>query len=318
MMSVQPATPYYAWQIEVFLTRTIGQGYNPNFIEVIGAYDEHGIDQSWLVLQQAFPGVRFFFYRDEREDKRYACSVQAHILKKHWSKFPELKKDAIFFHDADFIFTRYFDFTPYLEDDKWYFSNCDSYLGADYLESKGAHPTRTMKNGDPEMLLDGMAKVLGMCSCTIRAHRKKSGGAQKLLKNVTEGYWTEVDRDITALYDWLMKHKNEYIIEGKTGNDIQMWTTNMWCELWNAWKRGVRVELPEAFDFAWATCHTNRWYEKAFFHNAGVQHAGQGMFFKGAYVEESPYGVELELSDERCSKKYYEYVQEVGENSVLV
>ena len=48
-MSVQPATNYYAWQVEVFLTRTLSQGYNPNFIDVIGAYDV-SIDQSWLVL----------------------------------------------------------------------------------------------------------------------------------------------------------------------------------------------------------------------------------------------------------------------------
>ena len=315
LLSIQPATPYYAWQMEVFLTRTIAQGYNPNFIDVVCATEGGGIDQSWLILQQAFPGVRFFFYRDERVDRRYACSVQAHILKKHWQQFPELKNDAVFFHDADFIFTRYFDFTPYLQDDKWYFSNCDSYLGADYLESKGEHPTKLFKER-PEMLLDGMATVVGICSCTIRANRGKSGGAQKLLKNVTAGYWDEVDRDITNLYAWLLDNKDEYG-EGET-NDIQIWTTNMWCELWNAWKRGVKVEIPAEFDFAWATCHASRWSEKVFFHNAGVQHANQGMFFKGAYISKLPYGVELELSDERCSKQYYDYVQEVGENSVLL
>jgi len=313
-MSVQPATPYYAWQIEVFLTRTISQGYNPNYIEVIGSY-ESSINKSWRVLQQAFPAVRFFFYPDTREDRRYACSVQAHILHKHWLQFPELKNDAIFFHDADFIFTRYFDFEPYLQDNKWYFSDCDGYLGVDYLESKGSHPTKLTNKGEPEMLLDGMATVLGMCSCTIKAHRGKSGGAQKLLKNVTDKYWWEVDRDITNLYDWLLKHKDEYGDEER--NSIQIWTTNMWCELWNAWKRGVRVELPESFDFAWATCHSNRWEERAFFHNAGVQHGGQGMFFKAAYIDKLPYGEELEVDPIRCSKNYYDYVQEVGKNSVL-
>ena len=315
MLSVQPATQYYAWQIEVFLSRTIAQGYNPNFIEVIGAIEGNNIDQSWLVLQQAYPGVRFFFYKDDREDKRYACSVQAHVLKKHWSKFPELKKDAIFFHDADFIFTRYFDFSPFLQDDKWYFSNCDGYLGADYLESKGSHPTKIFK-GKPEMLLDGVATAVGICSCTIRAHRGKSGGAQKLLKNVTAGYWDEVDQDITTLYSWLLENKDEYGDEER--NSIQIWTTNMWCELWNAWKRGVKVEIPEEFDFAWATCHISRWDEKAFFHNAGVQHGEQGMFFKAGYIDKMPYGTELEVDDNRCSKKYYDIVQQVGKSSVLV
>ena len=95
-MSVQPATNYYAWQVEVFLTRTLSQGYNPNFIDVIGAYDV-SIDQSWLVLQQAFPAVRFFFYKDTREDRKYPPSIQSHILTKHWLQFPELKKMPSFF-----------------------------------------------------------------------------------------------------------------------------------------------------------------------------------------------------------------------------
>jgi len=315
LLSVQPATTYYAWQIEVFLTRTIEQGYNPNFIDVVGAF-EHSIDQSWLVLQQAFPAVRFFFYKDTRENKRYSPSLQSHILRKHWIRYPELKGDSIFFHDADFIFTRFFDFTPYLQDKKWYFSNCDSYLGADYLESKGSHPTRTMRDGRPEMLLDGMATVLGMCSCTVRAHRGKSGGAQKLIKNVTHAYWEEVENDANNLYDWLLKNKDEYGDEKI--NSIQIWTTSMWSELWNAWKRGVTVEIPEAFDFAWATCHISRWDERSFFHNAGVQHANQDMFFKAAYIDSLPYGEDLEVSKERCSKMYYDYTQEVGKKSVLI
>ena len=165
------------------------------------------------------------------------------------------------------------------------------------------------------MLLDGMATVVGICSCTIRANRKGAGGAQKLLKNVTEGYWDEVDRDITNLYTWLLEHKDEYGEEDR--NTIQIWTTNMWCELWNAWKRGVKVEIPAAFDFAWATCHKSRWDEKAFFHNAGVQNSQQGMFWKAGYTDKLPYGIRLELSEERCSKKYYDYVQEVGRSSVL-
>ena len=314
-MSVQPATNYYAWQVEVFLTRTLSQGYNPNFIDVIGAYDV-SIDQSWLVLQQAFPAVRFFFYKDTREDRKYPPSIQSHILTKHWLQFPELKKDAVFFHDCDFIFTRFFDFEPYLQDDKWYFSDCDSYLGADYIESKGSHKVNKMKNGEPEMLLDGMARALGMCSCTVRAKRGRSGGAQKLIKNVSHKYWAEVEKDTINLYNWLIEHKDEYGDEER--NSIQVWTASMWGELWNAWKRDVQLEIPDSFGFAWATCHKSRWEEKSFFHNAGVQNSDQEMFYKGDYTKKFPYGLDLKLSDNRCSKAYYDIVQDVGKNRVIL
>ena len=37
------------------------------------------------------------------------------MLKKHFKKFPELSEAAIFFHDCDFIFTKYFMFNLNVE-----------------------------------------------------------------------------------------------------------------------------------------------------------------------------------------------------------
>ena len=234
----------------------------------------------------------------------YPPAIQAHILKKHFTVFPELSKDAIFFHDCDFVFTKYFDFEPFIHDENWYFSDTRSYVASEYIESKGRG------------LLEGMCQVVGLCACTVRAKKESSGGAQKLMKNLTAAYWEEVETDSINLYNWLLQEKDNY---GEAEvNDIQVWTASMWSELWNAWKHGHNVIVPEEFDFAWATCSVAKWDSLSFYHNAGVVSDKNGMFFKAAYVNTFPYHENLELSPDRCSSKYFEMVKKTGETSVLI
>jgi len=314
-LSAQPATDYYAWQVEVYLENFLGLGYNGNNIEVLGSYKDF-ISDSWLKLQQKYPYVRFFFYRDEMGNCNYPPAIQAHILKKHFEKFPELSNDAIFFHDCDFVFTKYFDFSKFQHDDKWYFSDTISYVGAKYIESKGYHKTERRPDGSAPSILDGMAKVVGLCSCTVRARQDLSGGAQKLMKNLTSEYWAEVEEDAVNLYNWLLQEKDNYG-ENET-NDIQIWTASMWSELWNAWKRGFDVVVPEEFNFSWATCPVEKWDLLSFYHNAGVVNDKTGMFFKAGYINKFPYNETLTLDEKRCSSRYYEMIKKTAETSVLI
>tara|TARA_R110000751_G_scaffold94339_1_gene184113 strand:- start:1529 stop:2458 length:930 start_codon:yes stop_codon:yes gene_type:complete len=302
-MSAQPANDYYAWQTEVYLDNFLGLGYNGNNIEVVAAYLDF-IPDSWIKLQQKYPHVRFFFYLDDMGECNYPPAVQAHMLKKHFKKFPELSEAAVFFHDCDFIFTKYFDFSKFQHDDNWYFSDTISYVGADYIDSKG------------EGLLDAMASVVGLCSCKVRANQENSGGAQKLMKNLTAEYWAEVEEDSINLYNWLLQEKDKYGDAEK--NDIQIWTASMWSELWNAWKYNHNVIVPKEFDFCWATCHIDKWDTVSFFHNAGVVDSKSAMFFKAGYIETLPYLEDLEIDDQRCSNKYFNAVKATGETSVLI
>lgn len=314
-MSAQPATDYYAWQVEVYLDNFLSLGYNGNNIEVLGAFKEY-VPDSWLKLQQKYPYVRFFFYKDEMGNCNYPPAIQAHILKKHFEVYPELSNEAIFFHDCDFVFTKYFDFSKFQHDDKWYFSNTISYVGANYIESKGYHKTERRGDGSAPNILDGMAKVVGLCACTVRSRQDRSGGAQKLMKNLTKEYWQEVEEDSVNLYNWLLQEKDNY--GDSEINDIQIWTASMWSELWNAWKYGNEVVVPKEFDFAWATCPIEKWDLVSFYHNAGVTSDNNGLFFKARYINEFPYGKDLNISNNRCSYKYYDMIKKTGETSVLI
>lgn len=303
LLNCQPATDYYAWQVEVNLDNLLSMGYSDNSIDVVAGYTDR-VPESWMALAKRFSNVRFHFYPDTREDKTYPPSIQSHLLAKHWKRHPYLSKEAVFFHDCDFIFTKPFNFHEYLNDDKWYFSDCTSYLGYDYIVGKS------------EMLLELMCETVDICSCKIRSSQSH-GGAQKLIKGVHADYWESVEKDSMALYKLMMTPKVQAMKKEDDPNPIQAWTASMWAELWNGWKRGVVVETPREFDFAWATDVVDKWDAVSFFHNAGVGNSNSGMFFKGDYTDKLPYDEELELDKGRCSNIYFDIVKRVGENTCL-
>ncbi len=261
--------------------------------------DEVGSD--WLALQKGYP-AQFFFYEDTRTDKAYQPGVQAHILEKHWRANPYLDNEAVFFHDVDFIFTRPFDFKPFLNDDIWYFSDTISYIGAEYIKYKG------------EDVLDAMCGSIGIDKQLVIDNQMNSGGAQKLFKNINADYWKKVYDNQLKL--WYIMGTVEHIKKEGDPYGIQRWTASMWSELWTGWMMGYEVRVPKEFDFCWATDGIKRWNDLAFFHNAGVVSAGD-KFFKGGYINNTPYKENLNISDTFASKKYWIWVKAVGLNSVL-
>lgn len=302
-MTAQPATDYYAWQVEVNLDNLLSMGYSDNSIDVVAGYSDR-VPSSWMALAKRFSNVRFHFYPDTREDKTYPPSIQAHILAKHWKRHPYLSKEAVFFHDCDFIFTKKFNFHDYLNDDNWYFSDCSSYLSYDYIVGKS------------ETLLEMMCETVDICSCKIKS-AASHGGAQKLIKGVHAEYWEDVEKDSMNLYKLLSSPKAQKMKKEEDPNPIQAWTASMWAELWNGWKRGFNVVTPREFDFAWATDVIDKWDQVSFFHNAGVGDSNSGMFFKGNYTDRHPYDEELELDKGRCSSMYFDIVKNVGRNTCL-
>lgn len=301
LLSAQPATDYYAWQVEAYLENFIQLGYNGNLIDVVAGY-KNNIPRSWRLIQQKFPYVRFFFYEDTMVKCNYAPAIQSHILEKHFTEHPYLEKDAIFFHDCDFLFTKYFDFNPYLQDNKWYFSDTISYIGYNYISSKG------------DNVVDKMCEIIGIDKELVKSNQNNSGGAQKLMKNINADYWKQVYDNSLNLYNGLQELANQK----KEGDPygLQIWCASMWAELWTAWKLGHEVIVPKEFDFCWATCPIERWDQVSFFHNAGVPDNKQGMFFKADYIDKYPFDTDLEISQRRCSYSYYKFLKSF--KSVLV
>ena len=105
----QPASLYYAWQVEVMLNNFIANGIDLKNVDIVCGKISDEVGSDWIALQNGY-NANFYFYEDTRDDKTYQPSLQAHILEKHWKANCILECTPIFFHDADFLFVRPFDF----------------------------------------------------------------------------------------------------------------------------------------------------------------------------------------------------------------
>ncbi len=314
-LSCQPAIDRYTWEVEVYLENFLKMGVPPQQIHLVNGLDREWkeIPQNWRRLQQKYSSVNFWFYYDTRPlDNNYPPSLQAHLLEKHWIHNPHLEQETIFFHDADFILTRPFDFTPFLQDEHWYLSNTISYIGAEYIRSKG------------EEVLDKMCSIADIDKRFVVYNQGGSGGAQKLIKKVDSEYWKNVYqlsmrfwREVPLVSERIKKEKQS---KGEPYHELQHWTMSMWAELWTGWKLGKSTRVVKEFNFMFATNPIGDWETYPFFHNAGVMSNDRDkLLYKGDYDTRLPYKLGLLDADEtKASFRYYQWVKEVGKTSCLI
>lgn len=287
----QPATIYFAWQIDVMLHSFMSVGVSPHEIDVICSNTE-GIDQHFNELMKKYPGVRFVFYEDSRDYKGYIPSIKQHLLSKHLKSFPELQKVPIFLHDSDIALTKPINFQSLLNDNIWYYSDTCSYLNYEYIISKGRD------------VLEKMIEIADISEDILIGNSRNSGGAQYLMKNVTPDMMDEVVQMSHDLYDPLLKMGEEKKKKDPSYHPLQIWTAEMWAMLWVPWKRGTMTICPKELNFCWATDPKNKWHNVSIFHNAGVTKKSDEMFYKGAYTGSMP-DLSLDLVPKRCSYNYY-------------
>lgn len=312
-LSCQPAISRFTWEVEVYVNNFIEMGVNPSDIHVVLGLDISlkGIPIDWIKLRDHYSSVKFFFYKDTRGLNTYQPSLQAHILEKHWKANPSMENEDIFFHDADFIFTKPFDFGAFLNDDIWYLSDTVSYIGADYIRSKG------------DEVFEAMCGIAGLDPKMVSHQQVNSGGAQKLIKKVPISYWRDSFDMQMELWEKIPPISHRIAEEKKNNGEdylvLQHWTMSMWSELWMAWKIGRETRVSKKFDFHFAIDHIDRWLDRSFFHNAGVTGPDKGIFFKGMFNDKLPYGYEIPNARKNVTGwKYFQYIQEVGKKSCLL
>jgi hypothetical protein len=304
-ISAQPATIYYAWQVEVYINNFIENGVLPHNIHVLFLVDGE-IPNEINVLQRNYSNIGFHFYNDNRVDRSYIPSIYFNAVKQHFKKHPELENETIMFHDSDTILLKPFEQTWQLLGNKiWYFSDTNSYINYDYIMQKG------------EDVYQRMLDIVGLDGIVPKICNSNSGGAQHLIKNSTYSFWNKVEKDSIALYK--MFCETEHLYQKKHDGDypIQKWTAGMWSLLWNAWYFGNEVKVSDKLNFCWATDKIEWMHDKQFLHNAGVTEMGQNLFYKGGYTNTLPYGKNLLISQEYCSYEYYKWIEKVASISPL-
>lgn len=301
----QPASTYYAWQVEVMINNFIEKGINPNHIDVVCWKQNGVVPEEWLKLASGYP-ARFFFYDDERETKHYISSIRPNILKQHFKANEELEKDTIFYHDCDIVFTNRIDFDKYLNDDKCYGSDTRWYISHDYIIGKG------------EDVLDKMCEIVSIPKHIVKANELNSIGAQYLMKGINWRFWEEVEKDCETLFKEITELNNIKKRENPSYHELQIWCSDMWSVLWGLWKLGKETVCDPDLEFSWGTSTESDWHRLNIFHNAGVVNGNDGLFYKADYINRLPYNIAPEPKKGTASWHYWNEIQKTAKNSRLI
>jgi len=317
-ISAQPCIIYYAWQVEVMLDNFkeigIGDEYD---IHCLIAYDNaaKGLDDSAHLFQKIAwkhrHFAKFFYYHDTRERPiSYISSIRPNLLKQHFKENPELSERVFLYHDCDILLTKYPDFIKqYCEDDlNWYVSDTISYISHKYIKSKG------------QRVLNEMLSKFGISEDFIQRREDQSGGCQYIMKGVDWKFFHKMERDCEVLFRDVTKLNSDLKTENPTYHELQIWCSDMWSILWNAWMRGYTTKIIPELDFSWATDSIDTWDQKYIFHNAGVTDAVKSThFYKSDYRTSLPYNISGETyMKEKASYKYFEQIKKTAENSCLL
>lgn len=304
-VSVQPDIAYFHWQVELYLFNFLQVGIKPEDIHVVFLYNGSTPSEKGLEIQRNNPLINFFFTKDDRPDKSYIPSIKPWGMRKLLESNLNLIRKQIFYHDSDIIFREKINESLFAGKTIQYMSDTISYIGYDYVKSKG------------EEQLKKMAEAVGISVETIKENQLNSGGAQYILSNTTPTYWQKVYEDSNKLY-WLMDRESTKQKDLKEVDfPIQKWCAEMWATLWNLWYFGAQIEVHKELDFCFATAPISDWENTKILHNAGVTESDKHkMFFKGDYINKSPYNEDLSfVQPQYCSYKYAENIKHLLEFS---
>ena len=232
-------------------------------------------------------------YEDTRADKSYAPTVRPFLWYCYLSEDKQRETETYFQIDADIIFRELPDFTKIPVSEKvWYGSDCGGYIDYEYL--------RTRQKGD--YIVDSFSELLEVPRYAIEM--TPGAGAQWLMKNPTADYWLKVYNDCNRLWKFLQG----------VDSDIQKWTAEMWAQLYNAPAFGIEQHISKELDFCRPTDPVQMWGMTKILHNAGVVDEGaSSLFYKGKYVDHTPFGENFDwVRRDHCSIYYVEAIKKVA------
>jgi hypothetical protein len=283
----------------------MSHGINPNQIDIVLGFTDQDLTK-WRILQEHYSTIRFFFYKDTRENGIYIPAIYFNLMKQHLASNPHLKDEVLFLHDSDIVFTGTPDYSKFEKDRVWYLSDTNSYINYDYIMQKG------------EDLLIDMCRIVGIDCLIPKLMNDHSGGAQYIVKGTDFNFWDKVEKDSISLYQYFINKEPYYEPKHEHDYPIQKWTAGMWSLLYNAWFFGHQTKVVKELDFGWSTSDISDSVKYKILHNAGVGDSKSGMFFKGEYTNKLPYNTYLDLDKNRASYYYYNEVQKAGLNSPLL
>ena len=284
-----PTDTYFTWQVQLWLESLRKIELSSKAKVLLFNPTGRPKNNKWNEIALLYPESEIKIYEDDGSVapllKFYIPILRMYVMKKYFEEHPNSENDAIFYCDSDILFMNTFDISHLLNDDINYLSDTNSYISADYFNSK-------IRDVLPEKLeeykkidvLDEAAKIVGINREVCEKYNKHSGGTQYLLKNINAHFWQECFNKCIPLLSYLKDINKKYFPNEQRG--IQSWTTDMWIVLWQVWKTGADTKVVPELDFAWATDPISKLETTSILHNAGIaatHQNGHSCFYKGKY-----------------------------------
>jgi hypothetical protein len=287
---VQPASIYYSWQVHLWLESLKQLGHSDKAIVLLYQPYKEQKSKIWDELASLYPEAVFKTYIDEKNDLGallpiYIPALRPYCLHKWWQEHPEMENCNIFYCDSDVIFTSKFSLEGLLQNDICYLSDTNSYINADYFDSKIKDVIPAKLSAYKQIdVLSSTSALVGINRAICEKHNQHSGGAQYLLKNIKQDFWNKVMQDCISIYSYLGNINKQYFTSTSSG--FQHWCSDMWAVLWNLWNIEYSTEVTKQLDFAWATDSITKIENVGIYHNAGIVGDitnGYPTFYKGKY-----------------------------------
>jgi len=295
----QPDNIYFHWQNLIQFYNLRNMGILKDHRAIFLVQPNQRPTDFILSFKESFPH-NVFIYEDNRVKKHYIPTIKIHGVVKYLEEFGD--DTDLMLIDSDIIFREPINYELFDKDNTVYCSDTKGYLGYQYLKTKG------------DDIITDMTNFCGITLQMVIDKNDQSGGAQLFYKGVSGllGYFKEIDVKATEMYDLMRSHKtfNDYI------PTIQAWTSEMWCVLWLLWSRNVETEIHKELDFVWATDNLSRWNDSKILHMAGVTSSHKDLFYKGKFINKSPFnGVFNHIREDSITLLYLDEMKEMIEDT---
>lgn len=285
-ISAQPESPYFLWQLKVQVSNFRELGIEKDYIIVVGTKGNTATKPFLEFADNTSASI--VFIKDKRMDLSYVSTIRPHILKyvDIWSDY-----DSVYI-DSDIILNRVLS----LSGDKVLLSDTDSYLSATYIKNKSV------------ALFEKMCGIVGIDPKVVEKKEGQSGGAQYFFPKgkISLSFWFKVERDSLRLFQLMHVTKTVYSPE----HPIQAWTADMWAILWNLWLLDIDTAISDELDFCWPMDPIEKLKDKPIFHLAGITEKDKDThFYKGEYIDKSPFGCKLNMVEGLCYNRYIDQIR---------
>lgn len=305
----QPAVTRMGWEVATAVDNLESLGVSPHDIILLWSKHSKIIPQK---IDDIF-GTTSYVFEDKRDPKAmsYIPSIRPYLWWQFLSKYPQYQNEDFVYQDSDVIYRQIPNFNkmPELSANFWYGGDTESYVGPDYMNSKGKD------------FLHRSARFLGINDNQFWSFKNHSVGAHWVISHPQANYWKDVYFKSWQYFNYVkqIEHEYDYVLQANGGTQdywFQVWVAEMIAELYLCAKYQIKTVKSDELNFSWSTDSIEQYPKFNILHNSGVDanlSRDKKLFFKGKYVSQSPFKEDLSwVNKDYCSSIYAQHLQATG------